>query len=169
MLTLGVRGLQHTSSDWFDDPVNATTHAIVMSIILQSTLFAMLHYHSPGSSAVSLANLFFGGIAASLNVMVAGGSVWLGVGWHFSWNIMMGHVLGRSTSGIPMSCAVVNVVPHPDSSYVKYHGGVFGPEQGVLAPMAYILGMILVIWVYGLEEMIAWRAYLVTDLTNLQR
>jgi hypothetical protein len=56
------------------------------------------------------------------------------MGWHFGWNIAMGHVHGMSTSGIPMSCAVFNVIPRPAKSFEKLHGGTFGPEQGVLAP-----------------------------------
>ena len=99
--------------------------------------------------------------------MVAGGSLWLGIGWKFGWNIFMVHVLGRSTSGIPMSCACINVVPRPRSSnkkcFERCHGGTFGPEQGVLAPLAYIMGILMVIFVYGFYEMIVWRDGLVSS------
>jgi len=168
MFILGCHGLLTTALDWFEQPSNAAIFAIAMSIVLQSTLFAFLHLYSPGSTVVSLLNLFFGGIAAACNVMVAGGTLWLGIGWHFGWNITMGHILGRSTSGIPMSCAVVSVVPRPDSSYEKYHGGTFGPEQGVLAPLAYILGMLMVIAVYGWDDLEMWREQLVTNLAESQ-
>jgi hypothetical protein len=158
-----------TATQWFMNPSHAATFAIVISITLQSTLFALLHLHSPGSTPISLLNLFIGGIAASWNVMATGGTIWLGIGWHFGWNIMMGHILGRSTSGIPMSCAVVSVLPRPskksdnwDVSY--YHGGMFGPEQGILAPMAYILGMGLVYWIYGWNDVDRWRERLLMDL-----
>eukprot|EP00584_Thalassiosira_punctigera_P010994 CAMPEP_0172546576 /NCGR_PEP_ID=MMETSP1067-20121228/16311_1 /TAXON_ID=265564 ORGANISM="Thalassiosira punctigera, Strain Tpunct2005C2" /NCGR_SAMPLE_ID=MMETSP1067 /ASSEMBLY_ACC=CAM_ASM_000444 /LENGTH=459 /DNA_ID=CAMNT_0013333535 /DNA_START=123 /DNA_END=1499 /DNA_ORIENTATION=- len=158
MFILGCHGL--TTFEWFDDPLTAANFGVAASVILQSTLFALLHISSPGSTAISLLNLFLGGIAASLNVMVAGGSLWVGIGWHFGWNIFMGHILGRSTSGIPMSCAVVNVIPRPASSakvsYEKYHGGTFGPEQGVLAPLAYTMGMVMVIAVYGWEQLGTW-------------
>jgi len=164
MFSLGCRGLLLSALPWFqDNPSNAAIFAIILSTTLQSTLFAIMHYSSPGCTYQSLLNLFFGGIAASLNVMVAGGTVWLGGGWHFGWNIWMGHLLGRSTSGIPMSCALIAIVPKPDTSYVKYHGGTNGPEQGMLAPIAYIMGMILVTWIYGSQELGAWKARLVTD------
>lgn len=173
MFILGCHGLLLSALEWFDDPSSAATFAIVMSIILQSTLFALLHVSSPGSTTISLVNLFFGGIAASFNIMVAGGKLWLGIGWHFGWNITMGHILGRSTSGIPMSCAVFSVLPRPalseKKSYEKYHGGKFGQEQGVLAPLAYILGMGMVIWLYGWEELGIWRDRLVIDFSNFQR
>ena len=86
-----------TGIKWFDDPSSAANFAIAASIALQAALFSLLHLYSPGCSAVSLLNLFLGGIAASLNVMVTGGSLWLGIGWHFGWNIFMGHILGKST------------------------------------------------------------------------
>ena len=164
MFILGCRGLLLCAIDWFDDPSNAATFAIIMSTILQSTLFSLLHFSSPGSTWVSLLNLFLGGIAASLNVMVAGGTLWLGIGWHFGWNIFMGHILGRSTSGIPMSCKVFNVIPRPKATYEKFHGGTFGPELGVLAPLAYVVGMILVLSLYGFNGLESWRDHLVAGL-----
>jgi len=167
MFTLGCRGILGMALDWFEESSTAATFSIIIAIILQSSLFSFLHLHSPGSTYISLLNLFFGGIAASINVMVAGGSLWLGIGWHFGWNIFMGHVLGRSTSGIPMSCACIEVVPRPMSSKEKsfdmYHGGTFGPEQGVLAPLAYIMGILMVICVYGFDGMITWRDSLVVS------
>ena len=81
--------------------------------------------------------------------------------WHFGWNIFMGHILGRSTSGIPMSCACIEVIPRPNSETL--HGGTFGPEQGVLAPLAYILGILLVICVYGFDALNEWRDELVSS------
>lgn len=167
MFIMGVHGLLLSGSQWFNNPSIAANVAICTSIVLQSTLFSLLHLYSPGSTTISLLNLFLGGIAASLNVIVTGGSLWLGIGWHFGWNIVMGHVLGRSTSGIPMSCALVSVIPRPVSaktSYEKFHGGTFGPEQGVLAPLAYSLGILMVVWIYGWEEAGDWREQLMMKL-----
>lgn len=149
------RGMQKTTAttQWVEEE-NGKTLAMVMAVLLQSTFFALMHYHSPGSTSTSLLNLFIGGIAASFNFILCNGTLWLGIGWHFGWNIMMGHVLGRSTSGIPMSCAVFHVIPRPASaskSYERLHGGVFGPEQGVLAPLAYLLGMCIASFIYGID------------------
>ena len=163
MFTLGCRGILSMASDWFETSSTAASFSIIASIVLQSSLFSFLHLHSPGSTYVSLINLFLGGVAASINVMVAGGSLWLGIGWHFGWNIFMGHVLGRSTSGIPMSCACMEAIPRPNLP--NKHGGTFGPEQGVLAPLAYIVGILLVICVFGFEEMKVWKDGLVSSCT----
>lgn len=150
-----------TTSNTTTNNNNSILFAVITSILLQSTLFSLLHFHSPGSTATSLINLFVGGIAASFNVLAANGSLYLGIGWHFGWNITMGHVLGRSTSGIPMSCAAVEVVPNPKEEMEKWHGGMFGMEQGRLVSGAYMAGMGLVFWVYGWEGMEKWGEGLV--------
>lgn len=165
MFLLGCRGFTLISLEWFDDPYTSAAFAVIVSTILQSTLFAFLHIYSPGSTMISLLNLFIGGIAATMNVLVGGGSIWLGIGWHFGWNIFMGHILGRSTSGIPMSCAVVSIIPQPALS--EYHGGTFGPEQGILAPLAYVLGMVMIIQIYGWEDFGLWIERIIVDSSNI--
>jgi hypothetical protein len=78
----------------------------------------------------------------------------------------MGHILGRSTSGIPMSCCVFDVVPKPcskDKSFKSLHGGTFGSEQGVLAPLAYVLGLCMVIYIYGFDGLWSYRESLASQ------
>lgn len=82
MVSLGCCGLLPIATEWFVDPSHAATFAIILSITLQSTLFALLHLHSPGSTPIFLLNLFIGVIAASWNVMATGGTIWLDIGWH---------------------------------------------------------------------------------------
>ena len=110
-----------------------------------------------------------------------------------SWNMMMGHVLGLSTSGIPMSAKIVSVVPHPAKAAL--HGGRFGPEQrcvgsppqsrrpsrgrqlpitlspvcvlcgprSPLAPLAYALGVAMLLAFYGTRGMDEWEQKLQGD------
>ena len=78
------------------------------------------------------------------------GGLAFAMGWHFGWNITMGHLLGLSTSGIPMSSKLVSVVPHPKKAAL--HGGRFGPEQSPLAVPAYLLGVLLLFILYPAEE-----------------
>ena len=35
------------------------------------------------------------------------------------------------------------MAPHPEKE--SYHGGVFGPEGGVISPLAYFLGIVLLV------------------------
>ena len=128
-----------------------------LAVAFQSALVAVAHLNSPGASTLGLVNLMIGGVAGALNVFLSGG-IAFALGWHFGWNILMGHLLGLSTSGIPMSAKLVSVVPHPDKA--KLHGGQFGPEQSPLAPAAYLLGCAMLVYFYewrGLEE---WRLQL---------
>jgi membrane protease YdiL (CAAX protease family) len=136
--------------------------AAIVAVGVQSLLFAVAHLNSPGATIVGLFNLTVGGIAGALNVYLTGG-LSFSLGWHFSWNILMGHLLGMSTSGIPMSSKLVSVVPDPTKA--KLHGGRFGPEQSPLAPAAYALGALMLVTLYydadaGFDH--AWRALLAT-------
>jgi len=128
--------------------------ATALAIGAQSLLFAAAHAASPGASAAGLFNLTVGGIAGALNVVLTG-SLSFALGWHFWWNMMMGHLLGLSTSGIPMSAKLVSVVPHP--SKARLHGGRFGPEQSPLAPAAYALGLCMLVGFYGTQGKDDWE------------
>ena len=123
--------------------------ATILAVGAQSLVFAAAHAASPGASAVGLVNLTIGGVAAALNVVLTGGLTFA-LGWHFSWNLFMGHLLGLSTSGIPMSAKLVSVVPHPAKA--KLHGGRFGPEQSPLAPLAYLFGLLMLVVFYGVTQ-----------------
>jgi len=86
-----MRGLVVGLKDWglYEDYDSALNASLLGAMILQSTLFALLHYGSPGSSRESLLNLFLGGIAATINVLVAQGHIYLSIGWHFGWNVSL--------------------------------------------------------------------------------
>ncbi|EJK74559.1 hypothetical protein THAOC_03756, partial [Thalassiosira oceanica] len=150
MFVLGCRGIASSMIGEGYNAMTAVNVSIAASTLLQSSFFSLMHYNSPGASRQSQINLFVGGVVGTFNV-IASGSIWLGIGWHFGWNIFMGHILGRSTSGIPMSCAVFDVIPKPGKSFERLHGGEFGPEQGVLAPWAYGFCMVLILLFYASE------------------
>lgn len=131
--------------------------AIALAVALQATLFALMHVGSPGATAVGLTNLVVGGAVGALNVFVTGG-LSFSLGWHVGWNLAMGHLLGMSTSGIPMSAKLVAVVPHPAKAHL--HGGRFGPEQSPLAAPTYLLGCGILVALYGSTGLDVWRARL---------
>jgi len=127
------------------------TPAVFVAMLAESALFVAMHLSSPGGQNLpSMINIFMGGMAGGLNVLFAGGRLGFTLGWHFGWNISMGNVFGLSTSGIPISATFISVAPHPEKQ--KLHGGVFGPEGGVVTPVAYALGIVLLILLYGIPE-----------------
>lgn len=124
------------------------TQAFVAGMVVESLFFVVMHLASPGGSKLqSILNIFIGGMSGGLNVLLTGGLLGFSLGWHFGWNITMGNVLGLSTSGIPISATFVSVAPHPEKQHL--HGGVFGPEGGVVSPVAYLLGVLLLALLYG--------------------
>ena len=130
------------------------SEAMTVAVALQAGVFALMHVGSPGASRVGLTNLVIGGTVAALNVFLSGG-LSFSLGWHFGWNIWMGHFLGLSTSGIPMSAKLISIVPDPTKA--KLHGGKFGPEQSPLAAMAYLLGCTALALIYGGDGLAIWR------------
>mmetsp|Transcript_15235 Transcript_15235/g.44573 ORF Transcript_15235/g.44573 Transcript_15235/m.44573 type:complete len:418 (+) Transcript_15235:127-1380(+) len=125
--------------------------AFFVAVVAESAFFVLMHLRSPGGSQFqSMLNLFVGGVSGGLNVMLTGGRLGFALGWHFGWNISMGNVFGLSTSGIPISGTFVAVAPHPEKQAL--HGGVFGPEGGLVAPAAYCLGVALLASAYGVPR-----------------
>eukprot|EP00930_Biecheleria_cincta_P032076 TRINITY_DN22256_c0_g1_i1.p1 TRINITY_DN22256_c0_g1~~TRINITY_DN22256_c0_g1_i1.p1 ORF type:complete len:441 (+),score=88.71 TRINITY_DN22256_c0_g1_i1:28-1323(+) len=127
------------------------TSGFLVAMILQSAFFVAMHLPSPGGTRpLSMLNIFVGGMAGGLNVLFTGGRLGFVLGWHFGWNISMGNIFGRSTSGIPISATFISVAPHPEKE--DLHGGVFGPEGGVISPAAYLLGIVFLAWIYGVPD-----------------
>lgn len=125
--------------------------AFLLGMVVESVFFVAMHLQSPGGHKVqSMLNLFVGGMAGGLNVLFTGGRLGFALGWHFGWNISMGNVFGLSTSGIPISATFISVAPHPEKQHL--HGGVFGPEGGVVSPAAYTLGIVLLALIYGMPD-----------------
>ena len=154
--------LVNTAHAWVDHFGVSPAVAMALSVAVQAILFAMAHVGSPGASRAGLTNLVIGGTVGALNVFLTGG-LSFALGWHFGWNITMGHLLGLSTSGIPMSAKYVSVVPHPRKA--KLHGGQFGPEQSPLAAVAYLLCAVLLVFFYGSSGLEVWQARLASSVS----
>ncbi|CAJ1383734.1 unnamed protein product [Effrenium voratum] len=95
--------------------------AFLFAMVLESVFFVVLHLPSPGGTRpLSMLNIFVGGMAGGLNVLLTGNRLGFALGWHFGWNISMGNIFGRSTSGIPISATFISVAPHPQKE--QLHG-----------------------------------------------
>ena len=68
-------------------------------------------------------------------------SLWLPAGIHIGWNLTELHVLGLAGSGFSEPSLLHSAVGGPQ----WLTGGAFGPEGGILALAAWLLGIVLLL------------------------
>lgn len=109
-------------------PVGAT--------ILSSLGFALAHVNNPSVSSIGLINIFLGGLFFSL-CYLRSGSLWVAIGAHAFWNIVLAKVVGLPVSGVDFGSSLLRT---PTSGPDWLTGGGFGPEGGIAASISLILG-----------------------------
>lgn len=118
-----------------------TGKATIWAVLLTSVLFGFAHFFNPEASWVSTAYIILAGFMLAIPFILTG-RLALSIGIHFSWNFIMGGVLGLPVSGINFRQSVINVQETgPDA----WTGGLFGPEAGLLGILAMLalIAMIL--------------------------
>lgn len=116
--------------------------ALMVAILLTSSLFGFMHFFNPNASLISTFNIILAGIILAVPYVLTG-SLGLSVGLHFSWNFVMAGVLGFPVSGKEIE---VTVLQTEQSGGEFWTGGAFGPEAGLLGlfAMAIMLGATIV-------------------------
>lgn len=112
----------------------------MISWILTSLLFGALHLVNPNATILGALNVSLLGMLFGLS-MVYTGRLALSIGLHMAWNIFQNILFGLPNSGKP---AVVALLVTENTGPLLWTGGAFGPEGGLLALGAIILGMLLV-------------------------
>ncbi len=113
-------------------PVGAT--------LLASVAFGVAHLGNPNITPLSLGIIMLGGLFFSLCYLRTG-SLWLPIGAHIAWNILLAKVLGVSVSGKYFGDSFLRTVP-AGSDLIT--GGAFGPEGGLVGVVAMLAGLCLV-------------------------
>lgn len=115
------------------------------ALAVTSLLFAALHTLNPGAFAgpLPILNLFLAGLLLGVSKEVSG-SLWMPIGFHFTWNLFQGSVFGFPVSG--MQVASVVVLETAGSDLVS--GGGFGAEGSVLTTVILLAGTILLYRLY---------------------
>lgn len=114
------------------------------AILVTSLLFML--YHSAGLRDMPLAalNLFCAGVLFGVAYYVTG-NLWLPIAIHFTWNFLLGPVLGLSVSGTALA-------EHEPAVAVRgaalYTGGAFGIEASVVVTATTLAGIALLWWWY---------------------
>ena len=112
------------------------------AILVTSIAFGLLHAANPNVTRLALMNISLAGILLGVAYWRTG-SLWFVTGVHFGWNWVMA-ISELSVSGIEMSMPTFEpAVTGP----VLWTGGEFGPEGGLLATIATVLG---VAWMWRL-------------------
>ncbi|MDZ7660429.1 type II CAAX endopeptidase family protein [Fodinibius sp.] len=118
-------------------PAVGLNGALVMAILLTSSLFGFMHFFNPNASFISTFNIILAGIVLAIPYVLTG-SLGLSVGLHFSWNFVMAGILGFPVSGKNIEFSILQI---QQSGADFFTGGAFGPEAGILG----LLGMTIML------------------------
>jgi len=109
------------------------------ALFLSSSVFALLHLFNPSSSLISTLGLLAAGYFLAYG-WVRTRKLWLPIGLHIGWNFFEGNVFGFHVSGLDTFRLLLHTPSGPD--FIT--GGTFGPEAGLIAIPAMLLGAWLV-------------------------
>ena len=91
---------------YFMNSVAARSNWIV-SVLLNSAIFMVLHVFNPGVTLLSLVNILQFGLIFSLLTLLTD-RIWMACGMHFSWNFAIACLYGGNVSGME-SAALINL------------------------------------------------------------
>ncbi len=119
----------------------------VGAILFTSFLFGWGHYNNPSSTLLAATNTGLAGALLAI-LYLKTRALWVPIGFHISWNYIMGAVYSLPVSGINMEQRLFNVeISGPD----WLSGGGFGPEGSVLATAVLLAGCV---WLARTEKII---------------
>lgn len=113
----------------------------VAATLLASILFGLMHMGNPNVTPLAIAVIMLGGIFFALCYLRTG-SLWLPIGAHAAWNILLAKVLGVPVSGKEFGDSLLRTISQGPEIIT---GGSFGPEGGIAGIIALIIGIALVI------------------------
>jgi membrane protease YdiL (CAAX protease family) len=103
--------------------------------LIASAGFAFSHRFNPAVSSIALANIFLAGVLLSLAYLRTR-SLWFATAVHLGWNWTMASALDLPVSGLK-----IFDTPYYDGELQRPYwltGGVFGPEGGLIATLAFL-------------------------------
>ena len=117
----------------------AANQGVLIALLLNSGVFAWLHFANPGITPLAVFNLFLFGVFATLYYLRRG-SIWGICAIHSVWNFAQGNIFGCSVSGGNVSETLFTTV-HNGSTL--WSGGAFGPEGGLGVTVVFAIGIIV--------------------------
>ena len=111
-------------------------------VLISSLIFALVHFLNPGITLISLLNIFLAGVFFAYTYLWTG-SLWLPVGFHLSWNWVMGYLFGIPVSGINVESSLIYVALNQEAAAVLT-GDQFGFEGSLLVTLMLIVVLLTV-------------------------
>jgi membrane protease YdiL (CAAX protease family) len=119
--------------------------AVVVAWVFSSAFFGALHAANPNATFLSTLNIILAGLMLGLGYVLSG-QLAIPIGLHVTWNLTQGAVYGLPVSGLGGFGA--SFLSTEQAGPDLWTGGSFGPEGGLLAPAAMLLGVLLIaLWV----------------------
>jgi membrane protease YdiL (CAAX protease family) len=111
----------------------------VGAIAVTAILFSLAHGNNPGVTPIGLGNIALAGVFLGLTFFTRGG-LWTATGAHLGWNLALAG-LAAPVSGNSFEVPWIDFEPGTPAWLT---GGNFGPEGGLLATGALVLGVLVV-------------------------
>jgi membrane protease YdiL (CAAX protease family) len=111
---------------------------VVPAMLLLAILFGIAHAKNPNATVFSTINVALAAIWLSFAFFSRGG-MQLAWGAHFGWNAGLAILFDAPVSGYTFHVPLVEYTP---GAHAWVDGGAFGPEGGVVATVALVIGMI---------------------------
>ena len=99
----------------------------VISLVISSALFSLLHFLNPNVNYLALVELFIGGIALGVSYIYTK-NLWFPFAFHFSWNFFQ-VIFGFNVSGLDTYSLIEFEILEPNN----LNGGDFGFEGSYLS------------------------------------
>ena len=136
------RGYQLTNlAEGLDLPGIGPNGAILLAWVLSSSFFGLIHLSNPNATILSTLNIALAGLMLGFGYVLTG-ELAIPIGLHVTWNFFQGNVYGFPVSGLDPVGATVLTTEQAGPDLLT--GGPFGPEGGLLAPSAMVLGLVLI-------------------------
>ena len=136
------RGYQLTNlAEGLDLPGIGPNGAILLAWVLSSSFFGLIHLSNPNATILSTLNIALAGLMLGFGYVLTG-ELAIPIGLHVTWNFFQGNVYGFPVSGRDPAGATFLTTEQTGPDLLT--GGPFGPEGGLLAPAAMVLGLVLI-------------------------
>jgi membrane protease YdiL (CAAX protease family) len=140
------RGYQlRSAAEGLNLPGVGARNAVLLAWVLSSAFFGYLHATNPKATLMSTINVALAGLMLGAGYVLTG-ELAIPIGLHVTWNFFQGAVFGFPVSGLRVGGATFLSLDQggPD----LWTGGPFGPEGGLLGPVAMVSGLLLTtLWV----------------------